>query len=413
MGDALQVALLVIEPLRHPAQCGSRGGGSLLGLLQRALRREPHPLRPTGQPVVAARHRGEHLVAQPLGQRGQLGAGLLHTQVGEVADARPHRVGALQEPGDALHQRRGTRSGGLQRGVRHLVGDAAVDLVTEPGEHRQRRGGDGHRDGLGVERGQFATTATTADEHERVEVGMATQFPQCTGDLGHRRGTLHAHVDQPQHERQAAALDLVHEVGPGGTVATGDHADAQRRQRQCQRPVALEQARLAQSAQHVVALQGQFAEREARVDAAHLQAQGAAAREEVEMAVDAHLQPVGQMQPVLQQQRAQLVALRREELHAHHGLAGLGDLHQPEVRVRAALVPSLDLTAHPHAALELRPEHAVDGVGQLGHRVRGVEFLLGLERECPLAHGCHHRRKAGGPSGCRVKSPSEVNPTDE
>ena len=60
---------------------------------------------------------------------------LRERSVGPALDGRPRQFGALLERLHVLDQRGGTRGGGLQCTVRHLVGDGAVDLVTEPGEH--------------------------------------------------------------------------------------------------------------------------------------------------------------------------------------------------------------------------------------------------------------------------------------
>ncbi len=48
--------------------------------------------------------------------------------------------------GDQADQVLGDRGRGLQRGVGDLVGDTAVDLVADPGEHRHRCPGDRVRD---------------------------------------------------------------------------------------------------------------------------------------------------------------------------------------------------------------------------------------------------------------------------
>ena len=93
--------------------------------------------------------------------------------------------------------------GRLQRAVGDLVGDAAVDLVTEPGEHRQRRRGDGRGDGLVIERRQLGLRAAAADQHDDIEVVVPGQRAKCARDHVDGPFALHAHVDDPQAERQA------------------------------------------------------------------------------------------------------------------------------------------------------------------------------------------------------------------
>jgi hypothetical protein len=82
-----------------------------------------------------------------------------------------------------------------------------------------------------VEGGQLGAAAATTDDHDHVEVGVATERAHRSGDLGDGPLALHPHVDQPQLERQPAAFDLVQEVGPRRAGRAGHHADAQRRRR--------------------------------------------------------------------------------------------------------------------------------------------------------------------------------------
>ena len=145
-----------------------------------------------------------------------------------------------------------------------------------------------------------------------------------------------------------AAVELVGEVAPRRAGRAGDDADAQRCGGTPDAPIGVEQAVGDQPAHDVVALQRHLAEREPRVEAAHLQAQLPGWREVVEVAEDAHLQPVAQPQPVLAEDRPQTHARVGEELDVDGGLAVLGVLDEAEVGVRAALAPSLDLAAHPH-----------------------------------------------------------------
>ena len=102
-------------------------------------------------------------------------------------DRIPSRFGGGPIRGDAVDQFTGARGRCLQRGVRHLVGHAAVDLVTQPGEHRHRARGDGAGDDLGVEHGEFVLRAAAPDDHDRVEVPEPGERADRGGDVGGRR----------------------------------------------------------------------------------------------------------------------------------------------------------------------------------------------------------------------------------
>ena len=119
------------------------------------------------------------------------------------------------------------------------------------------------------------------------------------GDHVDRPLALHPHVDHAEAERQAAAVELVREVAPRRAGGAGDHADTQRAAGSGDAPVRVEQPAGNQSAHDVVALQRHLAEREPRVEAAHLQPELSRRREVVEMPEDPHLQSVTEAQPML------------------------------------------------------------------------------------------------------------------
>ena len=103
----------------------------------------------------------------------------------------------------------GARRGRLQRGVGHLVGHAAVDLVAEPGEHGHRRGGDRPGDRLGIERGQLVAGAAAADDDDHVEaapLGVPRQRLDRPGHPARRVGSLDRGVGEDDVEPEAAAL---------------------------------------------------------------------------------------------------------------------------------------------------------------------------------------------------------------
>ena len=100
---------------------------------------------------------------------------------------------------------------GLARGVRDLVGDAAVDLVADARDHRDRHRRDRPSNELGVERREIgAGTAAAGDDHDvDVEAGQLAERPL---DPAGRRGSLHPDVDHADLPREAAPLQLVDEV---------------------------------------------------------------------------------------------------------------------------------------------------------------------------------------------------------
>ena len=305
--------------------------------------------------------------------------------VGAVAERRdrPRPVGAarrssdrgvalldgVEVAGDGLDERAGARRRRLQRRVGDLVGDAAVDLVAEAGEHRHRRGGDGPGDRLGVERGQLVAGAAATDDDDDVEAAPAGVVRERTDRPADRAATPPA----PARGCRRARAGTRSRCAPArrGSRATPRCRRWRRRRRAAaprlsgRRPVGVERAVGGQPAQHLVALLGEVAEREPRVEVGHLQPELAARRVEVEVAEDAHLHAVGEAQAVRGEQRAQALAGVGEELHAQHGLAPGRVVGEGEVGVAAALAPPLDLAAHPDPVAEPAAQRRVDGVGEL------------------------------------------------
>ena len=158
-------------------------------------------------------------------------------------DRRERRLGVGAVAGGAGDQFAGARGRGLERGVGDLVGDAAVDLVAEPGEHGDRRRRDRPGDALGVEHGEFVAGAAATDDDERVEIDAPRQRGDGRGDHLLGELALDAGVDHRQREPECAALEFVVEVVPCGGPDAGDHADAQRDRRQRAPLVGIEQAR--------------------------------------------------------------------------------------------------------------------------------------------------------------------------
>jgi len=94
------------------------------------------------------------------------------------------------------------------------------------------------------------------------------------------------------------------------------------------------------------------------------------------MPKDAHLQAVGEAQPMLHQQWLQLRLRGGKELNIQARLALLGFFSESEVRVRPLHTPTLDLAAHPHAIGERAMQRPVDRIGQFANRERGKPRLV-------------------------------------
>ena len=227
-------------------------------------------------------------------------------------DAVEGPIGPAAELGGRLHEGLATCGRRLVARVGDLVGDAAVDLVAEAGEHRQRRPGDRLGDRLGVEHGQLVAGTAPPDDDDRVEPAAAERVDR-RGDHLHGALALDAHVADRQPEPHPAHVELVVEVVPRGAAHAGDDADAQRDHRQPAALVGVDETGRHEPAQHLVALHRQVAEREAGVEPAHLQAEAAGGREVVEVAVDAHLHAVAEHEPVAVEELAQALALGRKK----------------------------------------------------------------------------------------------------
>ena len=164
-----------------------------------------------------------------------------HRHRGAPGDAPPdgrRRGGVLPDPVD---EGGGAGGGRLVGGVGHMIGDAAVDLVAEAGEHGHGRVGDGEGDALVVERGQVGPRAAAAHDHDHVD-GTARQRAHGAGHGGGRLLALHPHVHVRQPEPDAAALELLQDVVPRRAPAAGDQADPQRHEGEGQGGVAAHQA---------------------------------------------------------------------------------------------------------------------------------------------------------------------------
>ncbi len=187
--------------------------------------------------------------------------------------------------------------------------------------------------GLGIERGELVARATAADDDDRIEVAPRRERGDGAADATRGGRALDADVAHAQVEPEAAADELVVEVVPGRGVDAAHDTDVERDRRRERALVGVEQAFGDQPANDVVALGGEIAEREARVEIAHLQPELAGRGIEVEVAEHAHLHPVGESEAMLLQHRTQLHPGVGEQLHVEHRLLAGGVVGEPEVGV--------------------------------------------------------------------------------
>ena len=120
-----------------------------------------------------------------------------------AAPAAP-RVDGAARTRDPPHEDLGARGRRLARGVGDLVGHAAVDLVPDAGDHRDRHRRDRPRHELGVERREVGAGPAAADEHHHVD--SSSRRARAAPTRSPRRGrALHADVDHHHLERVATA----------------------------------------------------------------------------------------------------------------------------------------------------------------------------------------------------------------
>ena len=167
----------------------------------RGYRRSPAPARAPSAPS-APRGRRDRPAHGPRADS--------RTGRGRRPDARAVRA-AAQKSSTRRHQYAGGGGRRLAAGVRDLVGNAAVDLVSDPGQHRHRHLRDGAGHDLAVERGEVAARPAAANEDDGVEVELS-EPPQRKGDTSRRGATLDPDVDVGDPERMAARLQLLDEV---------------------------------------------------------------------------------------------------------------------------------------------------------------------------------------------------------
>ena len=130
-------------------------------------------------------------------------------------------------------------------------------------------------------------------DHDGIERAGGQRRDGC-GHHGDGVFTLHAHVAHRELEAEPTGGQLLVEVVPRRRADAGDDADVHRRPPEGSPPIGVEEAAGDQPSHHLIALLGQVTERETGVDAGHHQLDLAAGRVEVEVAVDADLDPVAE-----------------------------------------------------------------------------------------------------------------------
>jgi hypothetical protein len=186
-----------------------------------------------------------------------------------------------------------------------------------------------------------------------------------------RASTLHAHVAHADTERKAAGVELVDEVVVRGAGGARHEPDAQRHLRQLVDGVGAQQAFGLELAEDAVAVGGERAGGEHRVDAGHDQLQSPGRGVHVHVALHAHLDVVGELDAGhLAQRGVDGHEVAAEQRHIERGLdsvAALVLLDELEVHVPGpGLAQPLHLAPHPHVLRDRLAQRVPDGRVQLG-----------------------------------------------
>ena len=138
-----------------PTKAGAGDAKLGAGLIERAGARHGDPIGPVGEALIAALYGGHGaLLNAPSGLK-QPRRCLAYLARRKCAQRGPRGLTVLSEGLHALDEPACAGGGSFECQMRDFVSDALVDLVTDASEYRQRRLGDGHRDGLGIERSEF------------------------------------------------------------------------------------------------------------------------------------------------------------------------------------------------------------------------------------------------------------------
>ena len=166
------------------------------------------------------------------------------------------------------------------------------------------------------------------------------------------------------------------EVGEPGGFDTCSDTDPQRDGRHRLPFVHARQATGDQALQDLLTRLGDLAERVARVDVVHHDAERPALLVEVELAVNADLHPVTQVQPVGPELRCEPGELVREELDVELRLGTPLPLDQREVDVLTGALETVDLASDPDPVAETAAQPFVDRVRELADREGQIPRLV-------------------------------------
>ena len=165
-----EVTLLAGEHLRGASGKPCAGAKeALLAIGQRAAGARLQLIDPHGEPLVGTVDRSMRApgdAMRPLSQRPGLRAQSVIRHRGNGGEAL---LDSREVAGHRLDECGRTGGRRLQGRVGDVVGDAAIDLVTEAGQHGDGCGGDRSGDRLGVEGRQLVARAPAPDEHDDVE----------------------------------------------------------------------------------------------------------------------------------------------------------------------------------------------------------------------------------------------------
>lgn len=314
------------------------------------------------------------------------------------------------------HDLRGSTSGGLASRVRHIVGDAAVDLVADPREHGHRASRDRAGDEGVVERSEVGA-GTAASRKENHVHRTPPEGAQGSDHRTRGRRPLHCGVDGDHGKPEATLLELAQHIGLCSASLRGDQPDAQRHCGDWQLAVGVEEPCCRKLRQQPVTVRAEATQGEDRIDSGHPQAEITSANPPLRLAADPKLDPLfhADGRPRSAQRgvdRSPIVVPQ----HHMHGCLGL--IVQPgtgfdEVEEQVALAVALD--ASPVPQLAVQPElvgmsalhELVQRKGKLAHRPRALLHYVEWQL---LGHGC--RTYSPGATHNRAGRDHSVHPCD-
>ena len=251
------------------------------------------------------------------------------------------------------------------------------------------------------------TTTIASSEHRASAESRAHDRPR-------RLDALHAAVGDGDVPREAARLELVHEVGVCRALPARHDADAEWHGGEDQAPVAFEQPLTSEEADEPVAILGEAAQRVGRVDSRHAQVDLAARFVQLDPAPDAHLEAVLEPHAVLGEMALDGLGDRAEQRDPQRHAFVADALDQIEVEVaRRRAAERVDLAADPHLLGKALAHGRADRPRELADAERGGRIEVEVERRlahgvppyCPLAIAA--LRTAGRAPACTRESVTE------